>query len=605
MEVIQMLSKLNKEQEVAVNDDGNVLLIACPGSGKTHTLVNKVAKELSNIETHRKFIVAITYTNNAAEEMKIRIKKMGINIDQLWVGTIHSFCLEWILRPYSMYAESLSGKFEIIDEKKQELIIGKFMPKNFSRQYLNDVKKFIGDYRIHEIAEDFLSGGNFENLDMEKYLEKYREYLNINNMVDFQGILEYSLEILSYNNFISENLSNMFPLIAIDEYQDTNILQYLILSKIAKVGKTRLFVVGDPNQGIYTNVGNVIFRKSDLERLMEGEFAEYALINNYRSSSKIVEYSQKYMVESMGMIAVGELCGYNSEIRYLNYCKENIDNFFEKIKDIIEYNINILNIDPSEICILAPWWNHLAPLAQWLGNNLPNISVDGVGASAFWGVKNSLWYKITKLAFTEPSIELYRKRLFWAHEFLDHIAQDYGYVNELIAPIDILDISNEIRFNLTEKWGEDCRAESYLRDFFGQIMEYMEVSPPISKMVNNSIELFFEGFTDKVNAMKDTDLGSFDIGSFKACKRVFNPGRGIKISTIHGVKGEEYDTVILFAALEDFIPHYKTPVDEMESIAKKLLYVTASRARKNLWIIAEPRPDRYGYKKPCRYIQNP
>lgn len=114
-----MLSKLNKEQEAAVNDDGNVLLIACPGSGKTHTLVNKVAKELSNIETHRKFIVAITYTNNAAEEMKIRIKKMGINIDQLWVGTIHSFCLEWILRPYSMYAESLSGKFEIIDEKSR------------------------------------------------------------------------------------------------------------------------------------------------------------------------------------------------------------------------------------------------------------------------------------------------------------------------------------------------------------------------------------------------------------------------------------------------------------------------------------------------------
>ena len=75
MVVLQMLNKLDNEQEAAVNASENVLLIACPGSGKTHTLVNKVAKELSAIETHREFIIAITYTNNAAEEMKTRIKK--------------------------------------------------------------------------------------------------------------------------------------------------------------------------------------------------------------------------------------------------------------------------------------------------------------------------------------------------------------------------------------------------------------------------------------------------------------------------------------------------------------------------------------------------
>jgi len=129
-----MLNKLDNEQEAAINAVGNVLLIACPGSGKTHTLVNKVAKELSAIETHREFIIAITYTNNAAEEMKIRIKKMGIDVSQLWVGTIHSFCLEWILRPYSMYTESLSGKFEIIDEKKQEL-------KEDQDKLVKDIKK--------------------------------------------------------------------------------------------------------------------------------------------------------------------------------------------------------------------------------------------------------------------------------------------------------------------------------------------------------------------------------------------------------------------------------------------------------------------------------
>ena len=591
-----MLNKLDNEQEAAVNASGNVLLIACPGSGKTHTLVNKVAKELSAIETHREFIIAITYTNNAAEEMKTRIKRMGIDVSQLWVGTIHSFCLEWILRPYSMYTEAVSGNFEIIDEKKQEMIIKTCLGGASGAEITKDN---IDSYRVHEIARGFKEFGGYGDENMRLHVEAYRDYLKNNNMADFHTILECSLEILRNNQIIAENLSNIFPLIAIDEYQDTSILQYLILSKITKVGETRLFIVGDPNQGIYTTVGNVILEHSELEKLMEIEFAKYVLINNYRSSSKIVEYSKKYMVEHVDMVSSGSLCEYSSDIRYLSYCEDEFD-LYEKIKEIVEYNINTLSIDPSEICILAPWWSHLAPLAQRLGDKLPNISVDGVRASAFWDVKNNVWYKISRLAFTEPSIELYRKRLFWAQEFLDQITQDFGYVNNLIAPIDLLDASNEIRSILAEKWIGNQRAELYLRDFFEKIIEYMEVKPSVLNMLKESMNLFFEGFRRKVEFVKNVDIGSLE-----ACRKVFNPGRGIKISTIHGVKGEEYDTVILFAALDGCIPHYMVPVDKAKNNAKKLLYVTASRARKNLWIISEKQKFYASYKPPCKYIEKP
>ena len=591
-----MLNKLDNEQEAAVNASGNVLLIACPGSGKTHTLVNKVAKELSAIETHREFIIYITYTNNAAEEMKTRIKRMGIDVSQLWVGTIHSFCLEWILRPYSMYTEAVSGNFEIIDEKKQEMIIKTCLGGASGAEITKDN---IDSYRVHEIARGFKEFGGYGDENMRLHVEAYRDYLKNNNMADFHTILECSLEILRNNQIIAENLSNIFPLIAIDEYQDTSILQYLILSKITKDGETRLFIVGDPNQGIYTTVGNVILEHSELEKLMEIEFAKYVLINNYRSSSKIVEYSKKYMVEHVDMVSSGSLCEYSSDIRYLSYCEDEFD-LYEKIKEIVEYNINTLSIDPSEICILAPWWSHLAPLAQRLGDKLPNISVDGVRASAFWDVKNNVWYKISRLAFTEPSIELYRKRLFWAQEFLDQITQDFGYVNNLIAPIDLLDASNEIRSILAEKWTGNQRAELYLRDFFKQIIEYMEVKPPVLNMLEESVNLFFEGFRRKVESVKN-----IDIGSLEACKKVFNPGQGIKISTIHGVKGEEYDTVILFAALDGCIPHYTVPANKAKNNAKKLLYVTASRARKNLWIISEKREFYRSYKLPCEYVEKP
>ena len=211
-----------------------------------------------------------------------------------------------------------------------------------------------------------------------------------------------------------------------------------------------------------------------------------------------------------------------------------------------------------------------------------------------------MWYKISRLAFTEPSIELYRKRLFWAQEFLDQITQDFGYVNNLIAPIDLLDASNEIRSILAEKWTGNQRAELYLRDFFKQIIEYMEVKPPVLNMLEESVNLFFEGFRRKVESVKN-----IDIGSLEACKKVFNPGQGIKISTIHGVKGEEYDTVILFAALDGCIPHYTVPANKAKNNAKKLLYVTASRARKNLWIISEKREFYRSYKLPCEYVEKP
>lgn len=521
---------------------------------------------------------------------------MGIDVSQLWVGTIHSFCLEWILRPYSMYTEAVSGNFEIIDEKKQEMIIKTCLGGASGAEITKDN---IDNYRVHEIARGYKEFGGYGDETMGLHVAVYRDYLKNNNMADFHTILECSLEILRNNQFIAENLSNIFPLIAIDEYQDTSILQYLILSKITKVGETRLFIVGDPNQGIYTTVGNVILEHSELEKLMEIEFAKYVLINNYRSSSKIVEYSKKYMVEHVGMVSSGSLCEYSSDIRYLSYCEDKFD-LYEKIKEIVEYNINTLGIDPSEICILAPWWSHLAPLAQRLGDKLPNISVDGVRASAFWDVKNNVWYKISRLAFTEPSIELYRKRLFWAQEFLDQITQDFGYVNNLIAPIDLLDASNEIRSILAEKWIGNQRAELYLRDFFEKIIEYMEVKPSVLNMLKESMNLFFEGFRRKVEFVKNVDIGSLE-----ACRKVFNPGRGIKISTIHGVKGEEYDTVILFAALDGCIPHYMVPADKAENNAKKLLYVTASRARKNLWIISEKQKFYGSYKPPCKYIEKP
>jgi predicted ATP-dependent endonuclease of OLD family len=110
-------------QEKAVLQDGHVFLVACPGSGKTRTLTYKAAYELSRLTSSKQYVVAITYTHRAADEIKERIEALGVDTEQLWIGTIHSFCLEWILKPYFIYHPTLKSGFTILGAHESEEIL--------------------------------------------------------------------------------------------------------------------------------------------------------------------------------------------------------------------------------------------------------------------------------------------------------------------------------------------------------------------------------------------------------------------------------------------------------------------------------------------------
>ena len=115
--------ELNPEQEEAILDAGSVFLIACPGSGKTRTLTYKIAYELSRLQSDKQFVVAITYTNRAADEIHERIENLVVDTTRLWIVTIHSFCLEWILKPYGIYHNDLAKGFRVIDQFEREKIL--------------------------------------------------------------------------------------------------------------------------------------------------------------------------------------------------------------------------------------------------------------------------------------------------------------------------------------------------------------------------------------------------------------------------------------------------------------------------------------------------
>ena len=281
-------NEINSEQEVAIKEESNVLLIACPGSGKTRALTYKIAYELSKLTSSKKYIVAITFTHRAAEEIKERIELLGIDTSQLWIGTIHSFCLEWILRPYQNLIEDLRFGFRVINAQESEDILSTLCAPYTKPK----VTHFDCGYIVSTGGYILSSQQPNKHDTIKQILSEYWDILAGNHQLDFELILHYSFKVLNENPFIAKNLSNIFSYILVDEYQDTREIQYKIIGKILSAGENEVmsFIVGDPNQAIYTSLGGYPIDKSELEALCNQKFEVFKLTKNYRSSKIIINY---------------------------------------------------------------------------------------------------------------------------------------------------------------------------------------------------------------------------------------------------------------------------------------------------------------------------
>jgi DNA helicase II / ATP-dependent DNA helicase PcrA len=181
-----MTTNLSEEQKTAVDTGGHVLLTACPGSGKTRVLTFKVAQELKSLSSNKKRIIALTFTNRAAEEIKRRITKLDIDTSQLWSGTIHAFCSEWILRPYAGYLDELKNGFVIADEYKSE-------------ELMSGLKTDYGFAFWESITTRLLPDGNLAepNRKYHNLLNEYHQLLLEEGLIDFDQMLYYAYALVN------------------------------------------------------------------------------------------------------------------------------------------------------------------------------------------------------------------------------------------------------------------------------------------------------------------------------------------------------------------------------------------------------------------------
>lgn len=561
-----MYKSLNIEQRQIVQSSGNILVTACPGSGKTRTLIHKIAYELEQCKENNKMIVAITYTNAAADEIESRIEKIGINSERLWTGTIHAFCLEWILRPYAGYCNRLKQGFTVIDQYTANKI-----KEEICRKFNADI------YNINTKVD---RKGNLYNINDndKKAAREYHKFLNERKYIDFDLIMYLSYKLLVHYPRIASCMGNIFHMICVDEYQDTQDIAYGILGCIfgASVNKPMAFIVGDVDQAIYGGLGGVAKSKKELEEEFGNlEFEEKTISGCYRSCQRIVDYYSNFQLNKYKISSLGN----NKDDRGTICFNKTIDraNLYNYIAQIVQENLD-KGIAANQICIIAPRWEIVIPCARSLNAALKDIEFDAPGLSPLGRNHDNIFFKIARLFLTEPSPNMFNTRIRWAKEVIYQLALNYdiNFKEDELSPLKLLKLINGIQ--CIEKEGIE-----YLKNVFNQLLEKLNIK------LNENL-----GLCEQYNALVSKTINnqskegvSTDIETYR---KIFSKKKGIVINTCHGVKGEEYETVIALGLLNGYIPNWKDIYmgkEQQISVSNKLLYVTCSRAKKNLYLIAE------------------
>jgi superfamily I DNA/RNA helicase len=563
--------ELNSEQREAIFNEDSILLVACPGSGKTKTLTYKIAYELSRLKSEKNYIVAITYTHRAADEIEERIESLGVNTSRLWIGTIHSFCLEWIIKPYGLYLPELARGYRVIDQHEKEKLL-----KGLCAQY-SALGITIYDCEYYFTDAGYVLGcpDQTKHAALHLILKSYFKIIAKNRQIDFELILWHAYQLIAKNNSICSLLSKIFTMILVDEYQDTKQIQYKIITSILRAGggASKLFIVGDPNQAIYGSLGGYPIPLHELRTLLGFPITELALSLNYRSSEKIVKYFGNFNLYETAVTANGDNRYYPSLISYNNNIL--LSDLVAEIVRLIRYNVETLGISPEEICVLAPQWVHLATMTRNLVANMPEYSFDGPGLVPFARDIENFWYKLSRIALTEPSPTMYVRRLRWASETLRDL-KDFGVSTPDVTPKTLLRMCNSI--NIAEIDGL-----KYLNQFFDTLLSCLNINLNSHLQLLEHHRAFFDSSESRLTRLEKEGVDQIrEVGYFK---RVFQNRSGITVSTIHGVKGGEFDVVIAFALLEGMVPHFNDA--NGEESAKKMLYVLGSRARKNLHLFSE------------------
>lgn len=616
---MNITDNLNKEQIEAVNHkDGPCLVIAGAGSGKTKVLTSRIAKLIEDgVNPYN--ILAITFTNKAAKEMRDRLTNMNIfGADKVFVGTFHSFGLK-IIRE-NLDKLGLDRNFSILDSDDVLSIIKKILkdnhldPKQVSPSFIKNRISFIKNELLTEKEISVYFTDNNEQI----VLDVYRDYDNIlrnNNSVDFDDLLVLPTRLLQKNEDILLRYQEHFKYILIDEYQDTNEVQYQLTKLLAREHEN-LFVVGDPDQSIY------MFRGANYKNILnfENDYHDVKIIPllmNYRSTQNILnaangvishnlERKDKKLLSNLG---IGEKIKFTSsydEKHEITLVVEQINKLINKgykYKDIaVFYRTNAQSRVAEEGILKA------------------NIPYKVVGSYYFYSrkeIKNLICY-LRMIVNPHDDVSLRRiinvpKRGI-GDKYISDLEKKAKENN--ISMFDAIDDKKGMPFKeLILKLQKDSENLS-LTELVDKILEESKMIKELEEENNLESELRIDNLNEfrSITASFESRTGSVDISEFLEEISLVADIEEHKVSddavtlmTLHSAKGLEFKVVFIIGMEDGIFPHQNSFTEQggLEE-ERRLCYVGITRAKERLYLSNAKKRMLYGKENitvPSRFLK--
>ena len=593
------LDYLNKEQKEAVlKTEGPLLILAGAGSGKTRVLTTKIAYLIEECGISPQSILAITFTNKAAKEMKDRVYNLiGMKAKGIQISTFHSFGV----RILTDYSEKLGYEknFIIMDSDDSLSIVKKILknkgidPKSYNP---NGIRNQISSCKNEMITPEKYAKfalGDYEQIVYETYIE-YEKTLKDNNAVDFDDLLLLPIKLFNEHVDVLEKYQERFQYVLIDEYQDTNETQYILSKMIAKKNKN-ICCVGDVDQSIYS------FRGANYRNILnfEKDYPDASVIKleqNYRSTTTILDAANDVIKNNKDR---------KDKVLWSNKGKGELIDYYQAFNGIDEAQYvsreikNLVNngIEYKDIAVLYRTNAQSRTIEEeLLKESIPYRIVGGVGFYSRREIKDLLAY-LRLIYNSKDNVSLLR-----------------------IINVPKRGIGNKTISNLIEKANRENKS-IYDSIESGKELAFKEMIESLKKQSNNlTLTELVERILD-VTGIKaeyesektlDADIRLENLEELKTVTKTFEEREGIvsledfllevslvtdvneydtdpnKVSlmTVHSVKGLEYGYVFIIGLEEGLFPHINSILNgnELEE-ERRLMYVAITRAKEKLFIV--------------------
>jgi len=608
MNLSEILDGLNdkQRQSVILDNDKNALILAGAGSGKTRVLTHRIAYLVTQKNIHTDSILAVTFTNKAALEMRERLGlQLRRPIRNMWVGTFHGISHR-MLRAHYVEA-NLSNQFQILDSQDQFRIIKRLMKENQIDESKYPVKKiqwYINQQKDEGIRPEAIDAGyNYFIKQSLKVFDLYERHCTSNDLIDFAELLIRSYELLKLNPELLSHYHNRFKHILIDEFQDTNTIQYKWI-KLLSSEQNKLFCVGDDDQSIYGWRGAKIENIQKLEKDFR-PIQTIRLEQNYRSTGNILSASNAlitnntnrlgkslwtdsgdgekidvfearteidesdFVINSIQKLLDGGISASHCAILYRSNAQSRA--FEERL---IKYNIPYIIYGGLRFFERAEIKDAIAYL-RLMENSSDNIAFERIVNFPARGIGNATLNKVRELALSDNT-SLFRASIALTPSLATRAANSLsgftGLIDSMTENSKNLDLSEKVAFLIKES-GLIEHYSNDKNDKAGSKKENLEELIAAAKQYNHEED----SETNEV-------IGFISLATLDSSRDVNTAvNNNVQLMTIHSAKGLEFPYVFLAGMEEDLFPSRQSKDDpNLIDEERRLCYVGMTRAMKKL-----------------------